>query len=508
MYSYEDKKRAVELYIKYDKSPTAVINELGYPSIPALKQWYRSYVEAGDVPLGGEYGRYTYEDKKRAVDHYLEHGRCNARTRRALGYPSADILARWIDELAPGGRKSREKQRVFTYDEKREAVIDLETRRVPAQEVAAAYGVTRGVLYKWKSQLLGEEADMGDGRAVSGDPAALVARIEELEEQVRRLQMRKDILEGTIEILGKDQGADPKRLTNREKAELIEALRPEYKLKNLLEALSMPKSSYQYQAEAMARPDKYADLRVRVCTIFEDSKGRYGYRRVHLELRNEGVRVSEKVVARLMREEGLVAKRSKRRRGYSSYAGEISEAPENLLRDESGAHDFSADAPNRKWLTDITEFRIPAGKVYLSPIIDCFDGMVVSWGMSTSPNAELANTTLEAAAATLNEGEKPTCHSDRGCHYRWPGWIALCDEHGLVRSMSRKGCSPDNSACEGFFGRLKVEAFYGRSWSGWTVDEFMDEIDGYIRWYNERRIKKSLGGMSPLQYRETLGLAA
>ena len=128
---------------------------------------------------------------------------------------------------------------------------------------------------------------MGDGRAVSEDPAALVARIEELEEQVRRLQMRKDILEGTIEILGKDQGADPKRLTNREKAELIEALRPEHKLKDLLEALSMPKSSYQYQTEAMAQPDKYADLRVRVCAIFEDSKGRYGYRRVHLELRNE-----------------------------------------------------------------------------------------------------------------------------------------------------------------------------------------------------------------------------
>jgi len=73
MYSYEDKKRAVELYIKYDKSPTAVINELGYPSIPALKQWYRGYVETGDVPLGGEYDRYTYDEKRRAVDHYLEH---------------------------------------------------------------------------------------------------------------------------------------------------------------------------------------------------------------------------------------------------------------------------------------------------------------------------------------------------------------------------------------------------------------------------------------------------
>ena len=115
---------------------------------------------------------------------------------------------------------------------------------------------------------------------------------------------------------------------------------------------------------------------------------------------------------------------------------------------------------------------------------------------------------LDAAAATLGEGERPICHSDRGCHYRWPGWIELCEERGVVRSMSRKGCSPDNSACEGFFGRLKVEAFYGRSWRGWTADEFMDEIDRYIHWYNEKRIKASLGGVSPMQYREKLGLTA
>lgn len=213
--------------------------------------------------------------------------------------------------------------------------------------------------------------------------------------------------------------------------------------------------------------------------------------------------MSEKVVARVMREEGLVAKRGKRRGGYSSYAGEVSEAPENLVK-----RDFHADAPNKLWLTDITEFRIPAGKVYLSPVIDRFDGMVVSWTMPTSPNAELANAMLEAAASTLHEGERPTCHSDRGCHCRWLGWISICKRNGIARSMSKKGCSPDNSACEGFFGRLKAEAFCGRSRKGRTIGEFMDEIDDCIRWHNEKRIKKSLGGMSPLRYRERLGWAA
>ena len=153
---------------------------------------------------------------------------------------------------------------------------------------------------------------------------------------------------------------------------------------------------------------------------------------------------------------------------------------------------FHADAPNVIWLTDITEFSIPAGKVYLSPIVDCFDGKVVASTMSTSPNAELVNTMLDDAAATLRDGEHPIGHNDRGCHYRWPGWIERCGRYGITRSMSRKGCSPDNSAMEGFFGRLKVEFFYGRDWKGWSIERFMEALGDYINWYNEKRVKVSL----------------
>ena len=124
---------------------------------------------------------------------------------------------------------------------------------------------------------------------------------------------------------------------------------------------------------------------------------------------------------------------------------------------------FHAEKPNEKWLTDITEFRLPAGKVYLSPIIDCFDGMAVTWTIGTSPNARLVNSMLDAAISGLREGERPVLHSDRGGHYRWPGWIQRMRMAGLRRSMSAKGCSPDNAACEGFFGRLKNEMFYGVS---------------------------------------------
>ena len=106
----------------------------------------------------------------------------------------------------------------------------------------------------------------------------------------------------------------------------------------------------------------------------------------------------------------------------------------------------------------------------------------------------------------LKDGEHPVVHSDRGCHYRWPGWIQRMDDNNLIRSMSRKGCSPDNSACEGFFGRLKNEIFYKRERKDVTLDEFINIVNNYIKWYNETRIKKSLGYKSPIEYRKELGL--
>lgn len=150
-----------------------------------------------------------------------------------------------------------------------------------------------------------------------------------------------------------------------------------------------------------------------------------------------------------MKEEKLTV-RFVAKKKYNSYAGEIVPATPNVIE-----RDFTAEAPNEKWLTDITEFRIPAGKVYLSPIIDCFDGIVVSWSISTQPNAELVNSMLDQALSSLAPNEKPIVHSDRGAHYRWPGWLERIETNGLIQSMSKKGCSPDNAACEGLFWKIK-----------------------------------------------------
>jgi transposase InsO family protein len=187
--------------------------------------------------------------------------------------------------------------------------------------------------------------------------------------------------------------------------------------------------------------------------IFERYHRCYGYHRLQAPLARQRASISEKVVQRLIKQKSLVVAKPKRRR-YGSYLGEISPAPDNLLN-----RDFRAAAPNEKWLTDITEFPIPAGNVYLSPMINCFDGMLVSWSLGTRPDAELVNTMLDAAIETVVDTEdRPVVHSDRGAHYRWPGWLSRIANAKLIRSMPRKGYSPDNAACEGFFGRLKNRA--------------------------------------------------
>ncbi len=140
-------------------------------------------------------------------------------------------------------------------------------------------------------------------------------------------------------------------------------------------------------------------------------------------------------------------------------------------------------------------------------MIDCFDGMVVSWSIGTSPDAELVNGMLDAAIETVaNNTDKPIVHSDRGSHYLWPSWLSRVEKACMIRSMSRKACSPDNAAGEGFFGMLKTEMFYPLDWRSTTIAQFIEALDAYIRGYNEKRIKMSLGYLSPIEYRERLGL--
>jgi len=512
MYSYEDRMRAVELYIKLGKRLRATLRQLGYPTKRSLVSWYREYEQSHDLQVG--YARsvqkYSAEQMQVAVQHYLDHDRCIASTIRALGYPCRSVLTGWIDELHPEVRQrivGRAPQVLHPWEIKSAAVIELCTRTIPAQEIAQKLAVSRPTLYNWKNQLLGREAPVSMKRENElppvPDSTELQRQVEALQQDIRRLQLEHDLLKKANELLKKDLGVSPQLLTNREKTLLVDALKHIYSLAELLAELDLARSSYFYHCAQLRRPDKYADARVAITDVFQSNHRCYGYRRIRAALGRRELHISEKVVQRLMKQECLVVPANKKRR-YGSYLGEISPAPENLIN-----RDFQAATPNEKWLTDITEFQIPAGKVYLSPLIDCFDGLVVSWTIGTRPDADLVNTMLDAAIATVVTKEcKPVIHSDRGAHYRWPGWLSRVHDAKLIRSMSRKGCSPDNAACEGFFGRLKTELFYPRNWQGVTIEQFIQIVDSYIRWYNEKRIKISLGSRSPIEYRESLGLAA
>ncbi|WP_430252230.1 IS3 family transposase [Neorhizobium sp. DAR64860/K0K1] len=510
MYSYADRLRAVELYLRLGKRLNATIRQLGYPTKNALKGWYREYVENRDLRVGAvaRAPKFSEAQKQAALEHFRTHDRCISATMRALGYPGRGTLTVWVREAFPETRTSmvgRSWHPGYSEDVRQAGVIGLCGGDETAQQVADRLGVSRPTLYSWKDQLLGHEAHTSMKRRKASpkvpEREELERQLETLQRDVRQLQLEHDLLKKANELIKKDLGVDLQILSNREKTQLIDALKENYRLPELLAELRIARSSYFYHRARICLVDKYAAVRLSLAEIFEANRRCYGYRRMQASLARQSVMISEKVVQRLMKQEQLVVAKPRRRR-FGSYLGEISPAPENLIN-----RDFHAKAPNVKWLTDITEFQIPAGKVYLSPIIDCFDGMVISWSIGTQPDAGLVNTMLDAAIGTVDDGEqRPIIHSDRGAHYRWPGWLNRISNAQLVRSMSRKGCSQDNAGCEGFFGRLKTELFYPRDWKAITIEQFVAEVDAYIRWYNEKRIKLSLGSLSPVEYRQSLGL--
>ena len=424
MYSTGQRKLAIETYIKFDLSAADTVAELGYPTRHSLRAWYKDYLEHGEVrpPKRQREPKFTLEMRQAAVDYYLAHGKSLARTMRKMGYPaSRERLCDWIDEFAPGQRKYRgpnPKADPIPLEEKIQAVAELESRSGTAAEVAAGHGVSRGAPYAWRRGMMGDNVGDTEEKGVPvskgfddlpDDIEVLQDMLREAKMQLRKVRLELDVRQATLEIVKKDPGADPEPLTNEEKAAMVEALRAEYKLCEILPVVGMAKSSYEYarNAQAKGETEERAAARKAVVEAFEASGGTYGYRRI-----TAVVDVGEWTVRDIMRDEGLVARAAKKKQRYSSYEGEISEAPPNLLRDEKGKHRFGADRPNELWITDVTEFRIPAGKVYLSPIVDCFDGMPLSWSISTSPDAEMANSSLLGACEWLGEGDHPKIHSD------------------------------------------------------------------------------------------------
>ena len=242
----------------------------------------------------------------------------------------------------------------------------------------------------------------------------------------------------------------------------------------------------------MKQPDKYRELKDVIKQIFSENKGRYGYRRITMELHNRGYHVNHKTVQKLMRQCGL--KCEIRRRKYRSYKGEVGKVAPNII-----ARDFKADRPNQKWTTDVTEFAVNNQKVYLSPILDMYNGEIISYNISLHPTFHQIMDMLDKAFAKIPDNTGLILHSDQGWQYQMGRYQLRLKEKGIIQSMSRKGNCLDNSVMENFFGLLKTEMYYKHSFH--SVEHLINEIEIYIDYYNNKRIKSKLKGLSPVQYR-------
>jgi len=236
-----------------------------------------------------------------------------------------------------------------------------------------------------------------------------------------------------------------------------------------------------------------------ISTIFHDHKGRYGYRRITLELRNQGFLINHKTVQRLMKELGL--KSLVRMKKYRSYKGKIGKIVPNILK-----RDFGATKPNEKWVTDVTEFHLFGEKLYLSPVLDLFNGEIIAYNIQSRPTYELVSKMLDKAFNCLSEGDAPVLHSDQGWHYQMKQYSNALKQQGISQSMSRKGNCLDNAVIENFFGLLKSELLYIQEFE--SMVHFKRELELYIEYYNHKRIKRNLKGLSPVQYRIQSCIAA
>lgn len=241
---------------------------------------------------------------------------------------------------------------------------------------------------------------------------------------------------------------------------------------------------------------KNGDIINKIKEIFYENKRRYGYRRITLELRKQGFIVNHKKVLRLMRKLNLQSILYKKNKKYSSYRGIIGKIPNNYIE-----RNFEVERPNEKWFTDITEFKLKGKKLYLSVILDAYGRYVISYNISSHPNLYQIKDMLEKAFKDNPNIENLILHSDTGWQYQKNFYIKQLKEKKIIQSMSRLGNVLDNGLIENFFSIMKSEMFYGQEGSYKNMEELKVAIDEYIDYYNNRRIKLKLKGLTPAEYR-------
>lgn len=269
-------------------------------------------------------------------------------------------------------------------------------------------------------------------------------------------------------------------------------LRHQYPVDRLLKAVDMARSSFFYHKAALAAVDKYAAAKAIIKAHYVAHDGNYGYRRMTAALHQLGEKINHKTVCRLMGELGM--KSLVKIKKYRSFKGEAGRTTPNLLNRK-----FNAKRARHKLVTDVTEFKVAGRKLFLSPVMDLFNGEIIAWEINTRPVYEMVDKMLMKVLDVLKPGEKAMLHSDQGWQYQMEKYRQKLKDNNIKQSMSRKGNCHDNASMESFFGLLKSEFFHRKKFS--SLEELEAGLAKYIDYYNYDRIKLKLGGLSPVQFR-------
>ena len=361
------------------------------------------------------------------------------------------------------------------------------------------------VVTKKKGRPSTRDKEKEDGRgAGEGERRTSRATVEE--------DYRERIIKKTASLSSRGRKEKQEQLTKA-----VTELRQELKcsLDFILETINsidslpnLPRSDYYYWKNRTDPDTKNSELMDAITSIYEDNHKRYGYRRITLQLKNEGWTVNHKMVKRLMSKLNLygITPRAK----YKSYKGDFNGTVDNKLlykRVDTKRHrteyirDFSTSDVNEKWTTDVSEFHIAAGKLYLSPILDMHNREIVSYNISKSPSFMQTIDMLNKAFNKFTDLSNLIFHSDQGWQYQMYPYHKALRERGITQSMSRKGNCLDNSPMENFFGKMKNEMFYGHEYEFKTLEQLQKAMEEYIDYYNNERIQVKLKGLTPCQAR-------
>ncbi len=462
-FSYEEKVEMYRTWKRREKSPGQLAKEYGCAHGPIKYMVRLMDCHGEEIVRHGKSKYYSPEYKEGAIKRVLINNESTLSVSIELGLPNQGTLVNWIKSYKENG---------YTVVERK-----------------------RGRYAKEK------EEDGGGIGSRGGD-----LKGSELEAYNRSRILKK------IRCLGYGK----RKVRKEEIAVVITELRQELKcslrviltvLKEHEELPQISKSDYYYTLEHMNK-DEDAEIKQLISDIYVKHTRRYGYRRITQELRNQGHEINHKKVKRIMSILGLYGITPKAK--YKSYKGDMNGTVKNLLLhkevDEKNhktkmVRDFSTTGVNEKWTTDVTEFHIAAGKLYLAPIIDMHNGEVVSYDISTSPDFAQQKRMLEKAFEKYLDLNGLIFHSDQGWQYQMYQWHKILKDKGIIQSMSRKGNCLDNSPAENFFGRLKNEMFYGHEYEFETIESLVQAIEEYIEYYNNSRIKLKLKGLTPCQVR-------